>query len=267
VGHREGDLDFRPHLSHLFPCANNIPIYTLVSDPVASSSDGAQSIHEPKENLVVRIDSNQYDLIKCTMSEWVDYYRALENRQPRQLFQDWQRIWEASRGKPGFAIDLGCGDGTETLVLLAHGWHVLAVDSTPEAIEWVIRRTPEEDRPRLQVQVVAFQQARFPPANLIYAGLSLPFCPPEDLPPVWRKIRSALKPGGHFVGHFFGVRDSWAGKPDMNFLTAGQARSLLDGLAVERFQEFERDEPTVFEAVKRKHYFEVIVRREGETGG
>jgi len=201
------------------------------------------------------------------MSEWVDYYRAMENRQPRQLFQYWQRIWEASREKPGFAIDLGCGDGTETLALLAHGWSVLAVDYTPEAIEWVIRRTPEEDRDRLQVQVITFQLARFPPANLIYAGLSLPFCSPEDFLLVWRKICTALKPGGRFVGHFFGVRDSWAGKPDMNFLTAVQARSLLDGLAVEKFQEFEQDEPTVFEAVKRRHTFEVIAKRKTKTGG
>jgi len=133
------------------------------------------------------------------MSEWVDYYRAMENRQPRQLFQYWQRIWEASREKPGFAIDLGCGDGTETLALLAHGWSVLAVDSTPEAIEWVIRRAPEEDRDRLQVQVITFQLARFPPANLIYAGLSLPFCSPEDFLLVWRKICTALKPGGQVV--------------------------------------------------------------------
>jgi SAM-dependent methyltransferase len=201
------------------------------------------------------------------MSEWVDYYRALENRQPRKLFQDWKRIWEASREEPGFAIDLGCGDGTETLALLALGWRVLAIDSTPEAIELVTRRTPEEDRPLLRVKATAFQLAHFPPANLIYAGLSLPFCSPEDFPVVWRKIRAALKPGGRFVGHLFGVRDSWADKPHMNFLTVDKARALFDGLTVERFQEFELDESTVFEPVKRKHYFEVIAKRDSEAAG
>ena len=38
VGHREDDFDFRPHLSQIFPCVNNIPFYTLFSDPVSAVS-------------------------------------------------------------------------------------------------------------------------------------------------------------------------------------------------------------------------------------
>ena len=61
VGHREGDFDFRYRLSHLFPYVNNIPFCTLFSDPVASPGVGAQSIHQPEENLVVWIDFDPHD--------------------------------------------------------------------------------------------------------------------------------------------------------------------------------------------------------------
>jgi trans-aconitate methyltransferase len=45
---------------------------------------------------------------------WEDYYAAIEGRPPRQLFLD--AIVPA--GATGLAIDLGCGDGTETRELL-----------------------------------------------------------------------------------------------------------------------------------------------------
>jgi hypothetical protein len=35
VGHREGDFDFRYHLSRLFPYVNNVHFCSMISDPVA----------------------------------------------------------------------------------------------------------------------------------------------------------------------------------------------------------------------------------------
>ena len=45
LGHREGDFDFRYHLSHLFPYVNNIHFCSMISDPVVSPGVGFQSIH------------------------------------------------------------------------------------------------------------------------------------------------------------------------------------------------------------------------------
>jgi len=39
--------------------------------------------------------------------------------------------------EPGQAIEIGFGDGTESLALLAAGWQVLAVDPTPQAAEYL----------------------------------------------------------------------------------------------------------------------------------
>jgi SAM-dependent methyltransferase len=35
---------------------------------------------------------------------------------------------------PGWALDLGCGTGTDSIYLAQHGWHVTGVDMVPEAL-------------------------------------------------------------------------------------------------------------------------------------
>lgn len=54
VGYREGDFDFRYHMSYLFLYGNNLPFCVLCDDPVASPGDGLQSIHPPEKDFVVR---------------------------------------------------------------------------------------------------------------------------------------------------------------------------------------------------------------------
>lgn len=55
---------------------------------------------------------------------WKNYYEKKKNRSEENLLLEipFENI------KPGLAIDLVCGDGTETLALLRRDWHVLAID-------------------------------------------------------------------------------------------------------------------------------------------
>ena len=87
----------------------------------------------------------------------------------------------------------------------------------------------------------SFTEADLPRAHLIHAGFSLPFCPPQEFPALWARIRQALAPGGVFAGQLFGTRDTWADDPDMTFCTRHQAEVLLDGLDIFRLEETERD--------------------------
>jgi tellurite methyltransferase len=53
---------------------------------------------------------------------WKTYYEHLEGRTPHQLLLDVLARFEAEATSSSeyYAIDLGCGDGTETLALLIH---------------------------------------------------------------------------------------------------------------------------------------------------
>jgi hypothetical protein len=53
----------------------------------------------------------------------------------------------------------------------------------------------------------SFADVTLPPAHLIHAGYSLPFCAPGDFRGVWAGIRRALAPAGIFAGQLFGLRD------------------------------------------------------------
>ena len=192
---------------------------------------------------------------------WDDYYQKIQGREPRPLLMDVLNAFARETSPSSrLAIDLGCGDGTETIALLARGWNVLAVDGEPAAIHRLLKKLPENGHPHLQTQIMKFQELSLPPADLIHASFSLPFCPPEYFDAFWNKIVSAIKPGGRFAGQFFGVNDSWSTKPDMTFRTAGQLRAMLERFEVESFVELEEDGQAA-SGPKHWHLFTVIARK------
>ena len=205
---------------------------------------------------------------KDSDDRWAEYYQKVADRAPRDLFRRLMALVEASapNAPRGQAIDLGCGDGTETLALLAAGWRVLAIDGSPAAIRLVAERARPSDASRLQTQLAAFDEVILPSADLLYAGLSLPFCPPPEFGALWHKIRAALRPGAWLAAHFFGVRDDWASNPTMSFHTAEALRVLLAGLEIAHWEEVEDDRASAFEAMKHFHYFEVSAWLRSDSG-
>jgi len=188
------------------------------------------------------------------------YYKLMDGRKPRQLLLDVLEKFPA--GKTFHAIDLGCGDGTETAVLLARGWHVLAIDAEEAGIKRLLNKVPEESRSRLQTQVAVFEEIILPPTDLVHASDSLPFCHPDHFPALWEKITNAIKPGGRIAVNFFGVRDSWADETDKTFHTEEQVRAMVADFDVEYFHEQDEDgEATI--GPKHWHRIMVIGRRAG----
>jgi len=193
---------------------------------------------------------------------WEEYYQAIEGRPARPLFVDAVSFLptRAAADQALVAIDLGCGDGTETLALLARGWTVFAVDGAPEAIARLRASVMPEDAARLTTCVASFHELELPDADFAYAGLSLPFCAPDDFAEVWRRIAVALRPRGIFAGHFFGTRDSWAGTPDMSFQSREEVEALLAGFDLHVLKEQDEDGPAV-SGPKHWHVFHVIASK------
>lgn len=189
---------------------------------------------------------------------WDDYYNKIQGREPRQLLLD--VLAKYPTGNSLHAIDLGCGDGTETTVLLSRGWHVLAVDGAEAGIKRLLDKVPQEGQVRLRTQVAKFEEVALPSADLIHASYSLPFCHPSQFPALWEKIKNALNPNGRFAGQFFGVRDSWANEPDMTFHTEEQVREMLGEFETEYFHEQDEDGEAA-SGPKHWHVFTVIAKK------
>jgi tellurite methyltransferase len=200
-----------------------------------------------------------------TPFNWSEYIQAVQGRMPRRLFLHLLSRFEAEAERPTarFAIDLGCGDGVETRFLLARGWQVLAVDQQPEALAHLQASVPLAQHGQLSVQLAAFHEAQLPPADLIYAGLSLPYCAPRHFVIAWRKLISALRPGGRFAGHLFGERDDYARYPGVTGQSRGQVQTLLQELTIELCDETEGDVVAADGAARHWHKFEVIARKAG----
>ncbi len=188
---------------------------------------------------------------------WPEYYQKVGQRSPRKLFL---RVLERFPS-PRFAIDLGCGAGVETRELLKRGWQVVAVDQEAAAFEYLLGCVPPEQRTRLTTQCKSFSTMTLPQANFLWAGLSLPFCPPEQFPQLWEKITEALQSGGCFAGDLFGVRHAWRENEEMTFLTLEEVRALLEAFEIEHLVEVEEERSTTFQGIQHWHGFDVIARR------
>ncbi|MFK0273287.1 class I SAM-dependent methyltransferase [Ensifer sp. NPDC090286] len=103
-----------------------------------------------------------------------------------------------ARLAPGACVlDLGCGGGHDSLVLLEHGFDVSACDGSAELAR------EAEARIGCKVEVIAFQEIvwedRF---DGIWAEASLLHVPRTELADVLTRVRRALKPGGMLQASF-----------------------------------------------------------------
>ena len=110
---------------------------------------------------------------------WEAYYARLAGRAPRPLFNRVRSIYLAE-GATRTAVDLGCGDGTETLAMLDDGLSVTAIDESPSSIQRVHERAGS--RPGLRTIQARLEEVELPDPDLVYSGCTLPFVTPTSSP-------------------------------------------------------------------------------------
>lgn len=167
-----------------------------------------------------------------------------------------------ARVGPRFAVDLGCGEGRDTLELLARGWKVLAIDGHPRAFELLDARVRAEDRGRLETRVATFADAKWPEGvDLFNASFALPFCEPREWGGVWRRIVASIRPGGRFAGQLFGNRDGWATLPDRTHHRRAELDGLFAEFVFEELREEERPDTNHDGKPKPWHVFHIVARK------
>lgn len=191
---------------------------------------------------------------------WSGYYRWTSKRPPRELLTHVLNHveWERKSRRGGTAVDLGCGAGNDSLELLRRGWKVLAIDGQAGAAKFLGARVPPRFRRSLTCLVARMEDLELPPADLVYASFSLPFCSPGRFPELWSRIRRAIRPGGHFAGQLFGDRDEWNGSRPMSFHSARQVRQLSRGFKIEMLRETVEDGMS-YGGPKQWHFFDLVL--------
>lgn len=192
-----------------------------------------------------------------TRRDFAAYYEGAKGRPPRPTL-----IQAASAfARPGFAVDLGCGDGRDTVELLRRGWRVLGIDSSEEGIQRLRARDDLPEGAALDTRVARIEATGWPPAELINASFVLPLLAPLDFGRVWKRIGASLVSGGRFSGQLYGPKDGWAGRPGLSILDRDAIDRLIAGFAVELFDEVETDEPTAKGVPKHWHVFHLVLRK------
>ena len=134
---------------------------------------------------------------------------------------------------PGRALDVGCGEGADTLWLAGRGWQVLGTDVSQVALD---RAAAAVDAGGLSDQVMWVQHDLLtwtPPARSFDLVSAQFFHLPADLrPPVYGGLADAVAPGGTFlvVAHHPSDHDTTMSRPPVEelFFTADEITGLLD---------------------------------------
>lgn len=193
-------------------------------------------------------------------SDWRDYYERTAWQPPRRtLLAALERFGAAAIGRS--AVDLGCGDGRDTIELLRRGWRVLAIDAEAAAIGRLLARRDLPANAALETRCARFEDAAWPAADLVNASFALPLCPPARFPELWARIERSLAMGGRFAGQLFGERDEWRGEPGITHHARADVERLLAGFAVEMLAEEETDTITPYGKPKHWHLFHIVARK------
>ena len=188
---------------------------------------------------------------------WGAYYDKLRHRPPRKtLIAALDAFGETP--PDALAIDLGCGAGRDIVEMVRRGWEVVAVDNEPEAL----RQLEARGFPGITPVLARLEEVPLPlGVRLVNSSFAMPLCEPERFHAQWTRIVEALPAGGRFSGQWYGMRDSWLGRPGMTFLSRDEALALLADFETEMFEEEEADGTTPRGTPKHWHIFHVVARK------
>lgn len=132
---------------------------------------------------------------------WGDHARSI----PLAISPEVITFIQSLDGRGKTAIDLGCGKGAVTILLLQRGWKVIAVDNSGPALDFL--KKYREEQGTGQLTVVQQDVTTYLPAesvDLVIAYDILPYIDPKEFRATWAKIHDTfLKKSGLLLGTLF----------------------------------------------------------------
>jgi tellurite methyltransferase len=191
------------------------------------------------------------------MSNWQEYYQITKNRPSSELLL---RALSFVKHK-STALDLGAGALMDSKALIKANFNIVIAVDQEQVPEELIKDINSNNFKfiRSSFEDYNFQENFF---DLINAQFALPFNSPQTFDRVFDKIKKSLKPGGIFVGQFFGIRDEWAKENrSMTFHTKEKVTELLADMDLLEMSEIEKLGKQANGQSKYWHFFAVIARK------
>lgn len=138
---------------------------------------------------------------------WDDTYKLRKMVSPLDFTM---KAFAYLQKKPGCSIlDIGCGDGRDSLFFAEKGLRVTAIDFSAEAIKRVTTANPAIDAHVMDILAMNFPDASF---DAIYAHLSLHYFDDVQTDAVFDVIHRTLKEDGLFFVKCKSITDPLYGK-------------------------------------------------------
>lgn len=187
------------------------------------------------------------------------YYEKTKFNPPKKMLKGL-----VEKLKPGNALELGVGAGSDTTYLLQNNWAVDSVDIN-DVEKMITSSLRDEEKERFKFLQDKFQNLELKKEayNLIIAYYSLHYLKRDEFFRVFEKIEKSIKKGGYFSGTFLGNNDSWKedGK-EYTFLTETEVRNLFSNFENVKLCQIDEDGKTTgAETPKHWHVFKVVAKK------
>ena len=186
----------------------------------------------------------------------ISYYKNTYNAAPSELLV---KALSFSRQNVSLTLDLGCGAGRDTRLLLEKGFIVTAVDAQEEVAKYLHSLSRQE---KLTFVHCSFYNFQFQKYDIINARYALPFSPPDEFNVMFQRLKDSLLPGGVFVGQLFGPNDEWnTPASKMTFHSLNEVKYLLADLEILEITETDKSGSLADGSSKHWHVFDIIARK------
>lgn len=159
--------------------------------------------------------------------EWNEKYASMPSlwqREPNAALMQF-----ASALAPGRALDVGAGEGRNSVWLATRGWQVTALDVSDVALERAAERAAVE-HVHVRCVVADWRRYELPPASLELVVISFMHPDRDERPAMYGRAARALVSGGHlFVTGVHETDHGRRGPPDRDRLhTPERLRAALE---------------------------------------